>query len=147
MTGLILKGDHVEGIRVRHGDVEEEISTHHVLLCIGHSARDTVQQLFNQGVRMVPKPFAMGVRIEHPQSLIDRSQYGRSAGHPALGAADYKLAVHTPDGRGCYTFCMCPGGEVICAASQAGGVAVNGMSYHARAGINANSALLVGVRP
>ena len=147
LTGLILRGSHVEGVTVSHGGVTEELRTNHVLLCIGHSARDTVQQLFNQGVRMVPKPFAMGVRIEHPQRLIDRAQYGSFAGHPALGAADYKLNARTPDGRGCYTFCMCPGGEVICAASQPGGVAVNGMSYHARAGENANAALLVGVRP
>jgi len=118
-----------------------------VLLAIGHSARDTVQNLFRQGVVMVQKPFAMGVRIEHSQRMIDQSQYGRFAGHPALKAADYKLNAHTPDGRGCYTFCMCPGGEVICAASQPGGLAVNGMSYHARAGRNANAALLVGVRP
>ena len=118
-----------------------------MLLCIGHSARDTMQTLFRQGVHMVQKPFAMGVRIEHPQKMIDRSQYGRFAGHPALRAAEYKLAVRTPDGRGCYTFCMCPGGEVIAAASQPGGVAVNGMSYHARAGENANAAVLVGVRP
>ena len=147
LTGLILRGNHVEGVRLTYDGRTEELLTRHVLLCIGHSARDTAQQLFNQGVRMVPKPFAMGVRIEHPQSLVDKAQYGRFAGHPSLGAADYKLIAHTPDGRGCYTFCMCPGGEVICAASQPGGVAVNGMSYHARAGRNANAALLVGVNP
>ena len=96
---------------------------------------------------MEQKPFAMGVRIEHPQALISQSQYGKCWTHPALKAADYKLAVHTPDGRGTYTFCMCPGGEVIAAASQPDGLCVNGMSYHARAGENANSALLVGVRP
>ena len=89
-----------------------------MLLCIGHSARDTVQHLFKDGVRMEQKPFAMGVRIEHPRSLIDRSQYGAFAGHPALGAAPYKLNCHTADGRGVYTFCMCPGGHVIAAASQ-----------------------------
>lgn len=93
------------------------------------------------------KPFAVGVRIEHPQSLIDHAQYGDAAGHPALGAADYKLAVHTHDGRGVYTFCMCPGGEVVAAASEEGGVCVNGMSRYARNGRNANSALLVGVEP
>ena len=96
---------------------------------------------------MEQKPFAMGVRIEHSRVFIDRSQYGAFAGHPSLGAASYKLICHTPDGRGVYTFCMCPGGEVIAAASQPGGVVTNGMSYHARDGANSNSALLVGVRP
>lgn len=147
LTELLLHGHHVVGARVTGPLGEEEIRTDTVLLCIGHSARDTVQSLFNQGVIMVQKPFAMGVRIEHPQAMVNRSQYGRFADHPALKAADYKLAAHTPDDRGCYTFCMCPGGEVIAAASQPGGLAVNGMSYHARDGINANAALLVGVRP
>ena len=144
---LLLAGHRVAGVKVRQGEQVREIVTDTVLLCIGHSARDTLQTLFRQGVDMTQKPFAMGVRIEHPQELINRSQYGRFAGHPALRAADYKLNVRTPDGRGCYTFCMCPGGEVIAAASQPGGVAVNGMSYHARAGENANAALLVGVQP
>ncbi len=147
VTELIIRGSHVAGVKVLHQGREQEILTDSVLLAIGHSARDTMQRLFNQGVMMVQKPFAMGVRIEHPQSLISQSQYGRAWQHPALGAADYKLAVHTPDGRGCYSFCMCPGGEVIAAASQEGGLCVNGMSYHARAGVNANAALLVGVRP
>jgi len=144
---LILRGSHVEGAVVSHHGERREILTDTVLLCIGHSARDTVQALFNQGLRMVQKPFAMGVRIEHPRAFIDRSQYGSFAGHPALGAASYKLVCHTPDGRGVYTFCMCPGGEVIAAASQPGGVVTNGMSCHARDGKNSNSALLVGVRP
>ena len=147
VTELITRGSHVEGVKVVCEGVEREILTDSVLLAIGHSARDTMQRLFNQGVVMVQKPFAMGVRIEHPQSLISQAQYGKSWRHPALGAADYKLAVHTPDKRGCYTFCMCPGGEVIAAASQPGGLCVNGMSYHARAGRNANAALLVGVNP
>ena len=147
LTGLILRGQHVEGVTVQHDGITEEILTDTVLLAIGHSARDTIQALFQQGVTMVQKPFAMGVRIEHPQTLINRSQYGRFADHPALHAADYKLNVHTPDGRGVYTFCMCPGGEVIAAASQPGGLVVNGMSYHARDGRNANAALLVGVNP
>ena len=147
LTGLILRGEHVEGATIQQGGQEQELLCDCVLLAIGHSARDTMQTLFRQGVTMVQKPFAMGVRIEHPQSLIDRSQYGPAAGHPVLGAAPYKLAVRTPDGRGVYTFCMCPGGEVIAAASQPGGLCVNGMSYHARDGRNANAALLVGVRP
>lgn len=147
LTGLTLRGEHLESVVVEHDGQREELPTDTALLCIGHSARDTMQTLFRQGVRMMPKPFAMGVRIEHPQTLIDRAQYGASAGHPALRPADYKLSVRTPDGRGVYTFCMCPGGEVIAAASQPGGVAVNGMSLHARDGVNANAALLVGVRP
>ena len=146
-TELIVRGNRIEGVKVLHRGEERELLTDSVLLAIGHSARDTMQRLFNQGVMMVQKPFAMGVRIEHPQSLISQSQYGKAWQHPALGAADYKLAVHTPDGRGVYTFCMCPGGEVIAAASQEGGLCVNGMSYHARAGRNANAALLVGVNP
>ena len=144
---LILRGGHIEGAVLCHNGELREYLTDTILLCIGHSARDTVQALFGQGLRMEQKPFAMGVRIEHPRVLIDRSQYGTFAGHPALGAASYKLICHTPDGRGVYTFCMCPGGEVIAAASQPGGVVTNGMSMHARNGVNSNSALLVGVRP
>lgn len=144
---LILRGGHVEGAVLSHAGERSEFLTDSVLLCIGHSARDTVQTLFGQGLRMEQKPFAMGVRIEHTRAFIDRSQYGAFAGHPALGAASYKLICHTPDGRGVYTFCMCPGGEVIAAASQSGGVVTNGMSLHARDGRNSNSALLVGVKP
>lgn len=144
---LILRGGHTEGAILCHHGERREFLTDTVLLCIGHSARDTVQTLFSQGLRMEQKPFAMGVRIEHPRIMIDRSQYGSFAGHPALGSASYKLICHTPDGRGVYTFCMCPGGEVIAAASQPGGVVTNGMSYHAREARNSNSALLVGVRP
>ncbi len=144
---LQVSAGRVAGAVVSCRGEKREIRTDTVLLCIGHSARDTVQQLFVQGVRMARKPFAMGVRIEHPRAFIDRSQYGAFAGHPALGAASYKLICHTPDERGVYTFCMCPGGRVIAAASQPGGVVVNGMSFHARDGENSNSALLVGVRP
>lgn len=118
-----------------------------LVLAVGHSARDTYEMLNCNGFALERKPFAMGVRIEHLQSDMDRMQYGESAGHPALGAADYKLAVHNSDGRGVYTFCMCPGGTVVAAASEPGGVCVNGMSVHARDGVNANSALLVEVRP
>ena len=144
---LILWEQRVAGAVVcYHGELRE-IGTENILLCIGHSARDTVRHLFDDGIRMEPKPFAMGVRIEHPRAFIDRSQYGAFAGHPRLGAASYKLTCHTQDGRGVYTFCMCPGGHVIAAASEPGGVAVNGMSYHARNAANSNAALLVGVRP
>lgn len=125
----------------------EDIFTNALVLACGHSARDTYQMLLDAGVAMERKPFAMGVRIEHAQAAIDRAQYGAAAGHPALPPADYKLAVHNADGRGVYTFCMCPGGEVVAAASEAGGVCTNGMSNHARSGRNANAALLVEVRP
>ena len=144
---LLIRGSHICGAVLSENGQRYEFLTDTILLCIGHSARDTVQQLFNQGIRMGRKPFAMGVRIEHPRIMIDRSQYGSFAGHPALGAASYKLVCHTPDERGVYTFCMCPGGYVIAAASQPGGVVVNGMSLHARDAVNSNAAVLVGVRP
>ena len=144
---LMLSASHVVGAVLICRGERSEFLTDTILLCVGHSARDTVQELFSQGLRMQQKPFAMGVRIEHTRAFIDRSQYGSFAGHPALGAASYKLICHTPDGRGVYTFCMCPGGEVIAAASLPGGVVTNGMSYHARDGVNSNAALLVGVRP
>lgn len=137
----------------------ERIPARRIVLACGHSARDTFELIRDAGVHMEQKPFSVGVRIEHPQQLINRAQYGKAADHPALGAADYKLSVHLRPkakkaqqaadqrGRGVYTFCMCPGGEVVCAASEPGGVVVNGMSRFARDGRNANSALLVGVGP
>ena len=118
-----------------------------LVLACGHSARDTFRVLQRANVRMEPKPFSVGVRIEHLQKDIDRAQYGKAAGHPALGAADYKMVVHLPGGRSVYTFCMCPGGEVVAAASEEFGVVVNGMSRFARDGENSNAALLVGVTP
>lgn len=133
--------------------VTELIPASRVVLACGHSARDTFELVRDAGVHMEQKPFSVGVRIEHPQQLINRSQYGKAADHPALGAADYKLSMHLrpqkgeEQGRGVYTFCMCPGGEVVCAASEPEGVVVNGMSRFARDGQNANSALLVGVGP
>ena len=125
----------------------EVFATDCVVLACGHSARDTFQMVCEAGADMARKPFAVGVRIEHPQALVNEAQYGPAAGHAALGAADYKLAVKTADGRGVYSFCMCPGGEVVAAASEEGRLCVNGMSRHARAGANANAALLVEVRP
>ncbi len=119
----------------------------YLCLCIGHSARDTFKMLYDNGFEMTRKPFAMGVRIEHLQSEINKALYGDFASHSALKAADYKLAVHLPNGRGVFTFCMCPGGEVVNASSEERGIAVNGMSNSCRDGINANSALLVGVAP
>ena len=126
---------------------DERVPAENLVLACGHSARDTFRMLQRARIVMEPKAFSVGVRIEHPQKVIDRAQYGKAAGHPALGAADYKLVVHLPGGRSVYTFCMCPGGEVVAAASEDYGVVVNGMSYFARDGENANAALLVGVTP
>ena len=125
----------------------EEIPADGMILAIGHSARDTFKMLYDSGLSMVKKPFAVGVRIEHLQEDIDRAMYGRFAAHPALKAADYKLAVHLENGRGVFTFCMCPGGEVVNASSDEYTIAVNGMSNSRRDGKNANSAVLVGVNP
>lgn len=119
----------------------------HLILACGHSARDVFQMLKERGFELSRKTFAMGVRIEHLQKTIDRAQYGSAAGHPSLGAAPYKLVAHTPNGRSLFSFCMCPGGEVVAAASEVGSVVTNGASLHARAGANANSALLVNVTP
>jgi uncharacterized protein len=159
LGGEILFGHRAVGLKVLNGHaagveaVTEAsgarvfLDTDAVYLAIGHSARDTYEWLNALGVPMQAKPFAMGVRVEHPQALIDRAQYGAFAGHPALPPAEYKLNVPTPDGRGAYTFCMCPGGRVINAGSEPEGLNVNGMSLHARDGENANAALLVGVTP
>ena len=118
LTGLDVADNRIVGAILNGG---EELETRHVILAVGHSARDTFEWLHAMGVNMSRKPFAIGARIEHKQADIDRAQYGRFAGHPALGAADYKLAVHLPSGRSVYTFCMCPGGVVVAAASEPGG--------------------------
>ncbi len=145
LTDIDVKNNKVCSVKVECPDGVKEIPCKNLLLCIGHSARDTFEMLKKKGIEMQPKPFAVGARIEHLQSVIDRSQYGEFAGHPALGAADYRLAEHITNGRGVFTFCMCPGGEVVNASSEKGRIAVNGMSYNARNGKNANSAVLVGV--
>lgn len=145
LTAIESFGGKVSAIEVTHDGCAEKIKCDSVILAIGHSARDTFEMLCSENIGMEPKPFAVGVRIEHPQSLIDRAQYGDFAGHPALPAADYRLAVHLPDGRGVFTFCMCPGGVVVNASSEDGGVVTNGMSYSKRDGKNANSAVLVGI--
>ena len=137
------EGGHLSGVFVNG----EQIPCTTLVLACGHSARDTFRMLQRAHVHMEPKPFSVGVRIEHLQRDIDRAQYGKQAGHPALGAADYKMVVHLPGGRSVYTFCMCPGGKVVAAASEEFGVVVNGMSRFARDGENANAALLVGVTP
>ncbi len=125
------------------------IAADHVVLAVGHSARDTFQMLWERGVAIAAKPFSVGVRIEHPQSLIDRCRYGANAdaGHPELGAADYKLVHHCANGRSVYTFCMCPGGTVVAAASEPGRVVTNGMSQYSRNERNANAGIVVGVTP
>lgn len=145
LDGLLLTGEALTGIRVSDSDGERTLACRHLILAIGHSARDTFETLLEQGVPMVRKPFAMGVRIEHLQSEIDKAQYGRERGE--LPAADYSLHAHLPDGSSAFTFCMCPGGQVFAAASEEGGVVTNGMSYSARDGENANAAILIGLRP
>ncbi len=144
VTDITVRGNTLSSVIVNG---KEEIPCTQLILAVGHSARDTMQMLYARGLLMERKPFAVGVRIEHPRKMIDTAQYGKAAMHPALGAADYKLACRTPDNRGVYTFCMCPGGVVIAAASEEGGVAVNGMSNFARDAENSNSALLVEVTP
>ncbi|HTZ00510.1 MAG TPA: NAD(P)/FAD-dependent oxidoreductase [Rhodocyclaceae bacterium] len=123
------------------------IEADHVVLAIGHSARDTFKLLHERDVHMEAKPFSIGLRVEHPQALIDRARLGPAAGHPMIGAADYKLVHHCGNGRSAYSFCMCPGGQVVAAASESGGVVTNGMSQYSRAERNANAALVVDVTP
>ena len=125
----------------------ERIATNHVVLAIGHSARDTFYKLYERGVFVEAKPFSIGFRIEHPQSLIDRARFGPSAGHEMLGAADYKLVHHASNGRSVYSFCMCPGGTVVAATSEAGRVVTNGMSQYSRNERNANAGIVVGISP
>ena len=125
----------------------EHIATDHIVLAIGHSARDTFQMLYDRGVFIEAKPFSIGFRIEHPQSLIDRARFGAQAGNKILGAADYKLVHHASNGRDAYSFCMCPGGTVVAAASEPGRVVTNGMSQYSRNERNANAAIVVGITP
>jgi uncharacterized FAD-dependent dehydrogenase len=134
----------VVGVVLQSGEV---IETSHVVLAIGHSARDTFHMLHARGVAMVAKPFSIGVRIEHPQSLIDRDRFGDHAGHPRLGAADYRLVHHSRVGRAVYSFCMCPGGTVVAATSEPGRVVTNGMSQYSRQERNANAGIVVEVTP
>ncbi len=158
-----LGGEYRFGCRVDDLDIEEtngvreirgvvladgtHVAADHVVLAVGHSARDTFHMLHARRVAIDAKPFSIGVRIEHPQSLIDRCRYGEGAGHPLLGAADYKLVHHAANGRSVYSFCMCPGGTVVAAASEPGRVVTNGMSQYSRAERNANAGIVVGVTP
>ena len=141
---IIIDNGQVCGVVLANG---ETINTNHVLLAVGHSARDTFKMLYERGVYIEAKPFSIGFRIEHPQSLIDTCRWGGNAGHPLLGAADYKLVHHCSNGRSVYSFCMCPGGTVVAATSEAGHVVTNGMSQYSRNERNANSGIVVGVTP
>jgi uncharacterized FAD-dependent dehydrogenase len=154
LGGEIRFGSRVEDVEIERGEVRAvlladgtRIAASHVVLAVGHSARDTFGMLQQRGVHIEAKPFSIGVRIEHPQSLIDRARLGRNAGNPLLGAADYKLVHHCGNGRSAYSFCMCPGGTVVAATSEPGRVVTNGMSQYSRNERNANSALVVGVTP
>jgi uncharacterized FAD-dependent dehydrogenase len=143
VTDFIIKDNILQALIIN----DQEIKTQVCLLGIGHSARDTFHTLLDRGLQMEQKPFSVGLRIEHKQEMINKSQYGPFHDHPALGAAEYKLHFHSKSGRSAYTFCMCPGGYVINSMSQEGGLVTNGMSYSKRNGENANSALLVNVGP
>lgn len=134
----------VRGVVLASG---EHIAADHVVLAIGHSSRDTFQMLHDRGVYIEPKPFSIGVRIEHPQSIIDVARFGSCAGNPILGAADYKLVHHASNGRDVYSFCMCPGGTVVAATSEENRVVTNGMSQYSRAERNANAGIVVGITP
>ena len=137
-------GKRIRGVTLASG---ETLASRHVVLALGHSARDTFEMLHARGVSMEPKPFSIGFRIEHPQSLIDRARLGPNAGNPLLGAADYKLVHHAKNGRTIYSFCMCPGGTVVAATSEPNCVVTNGMSQYSRNERNANAGIVVGITP
>jgi uncharacterized FAD-dependent dehydrogenase len=139
-----MEGEQITGLTLSNG---EEIRSRYVVLAVGHSARDTFEMLHDRGVYMEAKPFSVGFRVEHKQSMIDEARFGPNAGHPILGAADYKLVHHCKNGRTVYSFCMCPGGTVVAATSEEGRVVTNGMSQYSRAERNANSAIVVGIDP
>jgi len=142
VTDIKIDNGQVRGVKLDNGEL---IESDHVILAIGHSARDTFNMLYDRGVYIEAKPFSIGFRIEHPQSLIDQCRYGNFAGHPDLGAADYKLVHHCKNGRSVYSFCMCPGGTVVAATSEEGRVVTNGMSQYSRNERNANSGIVVGI--
>lgn len=148
VADLCIDGGQVQGVALANGEV---VPSRHVILAVGHSARDTFEMLYHRGVYLESKPFSIGFRIEHPQPLIDHCRFGPQAGHPILGAADYKLVHHcTGDlaqGRTVYSFCMCPGGQVVATASEPGQVVTNGMSQYERSGKNANSGIVVDITP
>ncbi len=144
VTDLAIENGRVRGVTLADGT---QLASDHVVLAIGHSARDTFQMLYERGVTLDAKPFSIGFRIEHPQELIDQARYGPQAGNRLLGAADYKLVHHCQNGRAVYSFCMCPGGLVVAAASEPGRLVTNGMSQYARDEQNANAAIVVGITP
>jgi hypothetical protein len=154
LGGEIRFQSRVEDIDIQNGKVKgvtlangEYIASNHIVLAVGHSARDTFQMLYDRGVYIEAKPFSIGFRIEHPQTLIDRARFGDYAGNKTLGAADYKLVHHCQNGRSVYSFCMCPGGLVVAATSEVGRVVTNGMSQYSRNERNANSGIVVGITP
>ena len=144
VSDLSIENGHIEGVELESGAT---IPGRHVILALGHSARDTFRMLEARGVLVEPKPFAVGFRIEHPQSLIDKVRLGKYAGHPQLGAADYKLIHHAKNGRAVYSFCMCPGGTVVAATSEPNRVVTNGMTQYSRNERNANAGIVVGIDP
>lgn len=144
VTDLLIDGGRLRGLVLASG---EQLQAEHVVLAPGHSARDTFAMLQQRGVFLEAKPFSIGFRIEHPQGVIDRARFGPNAGHPILGAADYKLVHHARNGRSVYSFCMCPGGTVVAATSEAGRVVTNGMSQYSRNERNANAGIVVGITP
>jgi len=154
LGGEIRFQSRVDDIEIENGQVQgvvlengERIATNHLVLAVGHSARDTFEMIYKRGVYVEAKPFSIGFRIEHPQSLIDRARHGPNAQHPVLGAADYKLVHHAKNGRSVYSFCMCPGGTVVAATSEEGRVVTNGMSQYSRNERNANAGIVVGITP
>jgi uncharacterized protein len=144
VTDLLIEGGQVRGLTLASG---EQLDADHVVVALGHSARDTFTMLHERGVAMQAKPFSIGFRIEHPQGLIDKARFGPHAGHPILGAADYKLVHHASNGRSVYSFCMCPGGTVVAATSEPLRVVTNGMSQYSRNERNANAGIVVGLTP
>ncbi|SHM77129.1 NAD(P)/FAD-dependent oxidoreductase [Rhizobacter sp. OV335] len=144
VTDVLIEGNHIRGVTLASG---EQLRADHVVLALGHSARDTFAMLHERGVHMEAKPFSVGFRIEHPQSIIDRARFGPNAGNTILGAADYKLVHHAANGRSVYSFCMCPGGTVVAATSELGRVVTNGMSQYSRNERNANAGIVVGITP
>jgi uncharacterized FAD-dependent dehydrogenase len=144
VTDFLIEDGRIQGVTLADG---EELRSRYVVLALGHSARDTFRKIHERGVYVEAKPFAVGFRIEHPQSLIDKARLGKYAGHPELGAADYKLVYHAKNGRAVYSFCMCPGGTVVAATSEPHRVVTNGMSQYSRNERNANSGIVVGITP
>ncbi len=144
VESLLISNQQIEGLVLLGGEI---LKSRHVVLAVGHSARETFLKLYEQGVYVEAKPFSIGFRIEHPQSLIDKCRYGANAGNPILGAADYKLAHHCKNGRTVYSFCMCPGGTVVAATSEPGHLVTNGMSQYSRVERNANSGIVVDINP